>query len=137
MAIYTKPLSTNTRRWSDLDLDFTKHPVTKDVSIKRDVEAIKRSVRNLIMTNPFERPFHPEIGSGITGLLFDNVAPTTADVLLSEIRLVMNNFEPRIELIDIGVLGDIDKNGYYIRIKFQPINIPDPVTLEFFLERLR
>ena len=137
MAIYTKPLSTNTRRWSDLDLDFTKHPVTKDVSIKRDVEAIKRSVRNLIMTNPFERPFHPEIGSGITGLLFDNVAPTTAVVLQSEIRLVLNNFEPRIELIDIGVLGDIDKNGYYIRIKFQPINIPDPVTLEFFLERLR
>ena len=137
MAIYTKPLSTNTRRWSDLDLDFTKHPVTKDVSIKRDVEAIKRSVRNLIMTNPFERPFHPEIGSGITGLLFDNVAPTTAVVLQSEIRQVLNNFEPRIELIDIGVLGDIDKNGYYIRIKFQPINIPDPVTLEFFLERLR
>ena len=137
MAIYTKPLSTNTRRWSDLDLDFTKHPVTKDVSIKRNVEAIKRSVRNLIMTNPFERPFHPEIGSGITGLLFDNVAPTTAVVLQSEIRQVLNNFEPRIELIDIGVLGDIDKNGYYIRIKFQPINIPDPVTLEFFLERLR
>ena len=50
---------------------------------------------------------------------------------------MLNNFEPRIELIDIGVLGDIDKNGYYIRIKFQPINIPDPVTLEFFLERLR
>ena len=109
MAIYTKPLSTNTRTWSDLDLDFTMHPVTKDVSIKRNVEAIKRSVRNLIMTNPFERPFHPEIGSGITGLLFDNVAPTTAVVLQSEIRQVLNNFEPRIELIDIGVLGDIDK----------------------------
>ena len=137
MAIYTKPLSTNTRRWSDLDLDFTKHPVTKDVSIKRDVEAIKRSVRNLIMTNPFERPFHPEIGSGITGLLFDNVAPTTAVVLQSEIRQVLNNFEPRIKLIDIGVLGDIDKNGYYVRIKFYPINVPEPVTLEFFLERLR
>ena len=92
MAIYTKPLSTNTRTWSDLDLDFTMHPVTKDVSIKRNVEAIKRSVRNLIMTNPFERPFHPEIGSGITGLLFDLVSPTTAAVLQSEIRQVLNNF---------------------------------------------
>ena len=137
MAIYTKALSTNTRTWSDLDLDFTKHPVTKDVSIKRNVEAIKRSVRNLIMTNPFERPFHPEIGSGITGLLFDLVSPTTAVVLQSEIRQVLNYFEPRARLIDIGVLGDIDKNGYYIRIKFEPINVPTPVTLEFFLERLR
>ncbi len=61
MAVYTKPLSTNVRSWSDLDLDFLAHPVTKDIVLKRDVEAIKRSVRNLIMTNPHERPFQPEL----------------------------------------------------------------------------
>ena len=137
MAIFTKPLSTNTRRWYDLDLDFTAHPVTKDIVLKKDVEAVKRSVRNLVLTNPHERPFHPEIGSGITGILFENVSPTTAVVLQSEIRQVITNFEPRVRLIDISVLGDIDKNGYYVTIKFQVINIPNPVTIELFLERLR
>ena len=137
MAIFTKPLSTNTRKWADLDLDFTAHPVTKDIVLKKDVEAIKRSVRNLILTNPHERPFHPEIGSGITGILFELVSPTTAVVLQSEIRQVITNFEPRVRLIDISVLGDIDKNGYYVTIKFQVINIPNPVTIELFLERLR
>ena len=62
MAIYTKGLSTHTRGWSDLDLDFTAHPVTKDIVRKTNVEAVKRSVRNLIRTNMYERPFHPEIG---------------------------------------------------------------------------
>ena len=137
MAVYTKPLSTNTRRWADLDLDFIAHPVTKDIVLKRDVEAIKRSVRNLVLTNPHERPFHPEIGSGITGILFELVSPTTAVVLQSEIRQVITNFEPRVRLIDISVLGDIDKNGYYVTIKFQPISTPSPVTIELFLERLR
>ena len=137
MAVFTKPLSTNTRRWYDLDLDFTAHPVTKDIVLKKDVEAVKRSVRNLVLTNPHERPFHPEIGSGITGILFENVSPTTAVVLQSEIRQVITNFEPRVRLIDISVLGDIDKNGYYVTIKFQVINIPNAVTIELFLERLR
>ena len=137
MAVFTKPLSTNTRRWYDLDLDFTAHPVTKDIVLKKDVEAVKRSVRNLILTNPHERPFHPEIGSGITGILFELVSPTTAVVLQSEIRQVITNFEPRVRLIDISVLGDIDKNGYYVTIEFRVINIPNPVTIELFLERLR
>ena len=137
MAIFTKPLSTNTRKWSDLDLDFTAHPVTKDIVLKRDVEAVKRSIRNLVLTNPHERPFHPEIGSGITGILFELVSPTTAVVLQSEIRQVITNFEPRVRLIDISVLGDIDKNGYYATIKFQVINVPNAVTIELFLERLR
>ena len=137
MPIFTKPLKTNTRNWSDLDLDFLSHPTTNDIVKKKDVEAIKRSVRNLILTNKFERPFHPEIGSDITATLFEIVSPTTAIVLQSAIREVLTNFEPRVRLIDISVLGDIDKNGYYVTIKFQPINTPDPVKIDLFLERLR
>jgi phage baseplate assembly protein W len=137
MPIFTKPLKTNTRNWSDLDLDFLSHPTTNDIVKKKDVEAIKRSVRNLILTNKFERPFHPEIGSDITATLFEIVSPTTAVVLQSAIREVLTNFEPRVRLIDISVLGDIDKNGYYVTIKFQPINTPDPVKIDLFLERLR
>jgi hypothetical protein len=137
MAVYTKPLSTNVRSWSDLDLDFLAHPVTKDIVLKKDVESIKRSVRNLIMTNKFERPFQPELGSGIRGVLFDLVGPTTAVVLQDEIRHVIQNFEPRVELVNVRVISAIDKNGYYVTIEFTPLNFPEPVTIEFFLERLR
>ena len=69
-TIHTKPLSTNTRRWADLDLDFTAHPVTKDIVLKKDVEAVKRSVRNLILTNKYDRPFQPNIDGGVTRHLF-------------------------------------------------------------------
>ena len=137
MAVYTKPLSTNVRSWSDLDLDFLAHPVTKDIVLKKNVEAIKRSVRNLISTNHHERPFQPEIGSGIRGVLFDLVGPTTAVVLQDEIKQVIQNYEPRVELIDVRVISAMDKNGYYVTIEFTPLNFPEPVTIEFFLERLR
>ena len=132
-TIYTKPLSLNTRQWSDLDLDFTRHPVTNDVVRKLDVESIKRSVKNLILTNKF----HPEIGSGITSLLFELVSPTTATVLESTIRQTLNNYEPRVIIDTIAILGDIDRNGYNVTIGFTTINTLQPVTIEFFLERLR
>lgn len=136
-TIYTKPLSLNTRQWSDLDLDFTRHPVTNDVVRKLNVESIKRSVKNLILTNKYERLFHPEIGSGIASLLFELVSPTTATVLESTIRQTLNNYEPRIIINTITILGDIDRNGYNVTIVFTTINTLQPVTIEFFLERLR
>ncbi len=136
-TIYTKPLSLNVRQWSDLDLDFTRHPVTNDVVRKLNVESIKRSVKNLILTNKYERLFHPEIGSGIASLLFELVSPTTATVLESTIRQTLNNYEPRIIINTITILGDIDRNGYNVTIVFTTINTLQPVTIEFFLERLR
>ena len=135
--IYTKPLSQNTRQWSDLDLNFTRHPVTNDVTRKLNVEAIKRSVKNLILTNRYERLFHPEIGSSLTGLLFELVSPTTANVIESTIRQTLVNYEPRIIVDDITISGDIDRNGYNVTIQFTTINTLTPVTIEFFLERLR
>ena len=141
MAIYDSKSSTNKDRvnriYSDLDLDFTRNPVTSDIVKLNDVDSVKRSVKNLIQTNHYERPFHPEIGSDVRALLFENMTPLTALNLERKVVEVLVNFEPRARLIDIGVLGDIDKNGYYIRIKFEPINVPTPVTLEFFLARLR
>tara|TARA_B110000495_G_scaffold58021_1_gene49197 strand:+ start:3889 stop:4305 length:417 start_codon:yes stop_codon:yes gene_type:complete len=136
-TIYTKPLSLNTRQWSDLDLDFTRHPVTNDVVRKLDVESIKRSVKNLILTNKYERLFHPEIGSGLTGLLFELVSPTTASVIEASIRQVLVNYEPRIIVDHISIAGNIDRNGYNATIEFTTINTLTPVTIEFFLERLR
>jgi hypothetical protein len=135
--IFTKPLSTSNRVWTDLDLDFGKHPISDDINKKRGVEAIKRSVRNLILTNKYERPFNPDLGSGIQAILFELVTPTTANVLELTIREVLENYEPRIIVDNITILGDIDKNGYYVTLEFTPINTLQPVTIELFLERLR
>lgn len=137
MPIFTKPLSTANRVWTDLDLDFTRHPITGDINKKRSVEAIKRSVKNLLQTNKYERPFNPDLGSGINGLLFELVSPTTANVLDLTIREVIENYEPRVIIQNIRVQGDIDRNGYYITIEFTTINTLQPVIIELFLERLR
>ena len=137
MAIYTKPSSTHTRRWSDLDLDFAAHPVTKDIVFKTDVEAVKRSIRNLILTNKYERPFQPEIDGGVTRHLFQLSTPHTKHDIKGAVENCILNFEPRAEIIDVTVGGDLDKNGFEITIMFRVVNTPDPVTIEVFLERLR
>ena len=137
MAVFTKPLSTNTRRWADLDLDFGAHPVTKDVVLKRDVEAVKRSIRNLILTNKYERPFQPNIDGGVTRHLFELSTPHTKHDIESAIRNCISNYEPRAEVTDVFVTGDLDNNGFNVTIEFRVINIPNPVIIELFLERLR
>jgi len=135
--IFTKGLSTNSRRWSDLDLDFKSHPVTNDIVVKTDVEAVKRSIRNLILTNKYERPFQPDIDGGVTRHLFQLSTPQTKYDVKTAISNAINNFEPRAELIDIKVGGDLDKNGFDVSITFSVVNTFDPVTIELFLERLR
>ena len=136
-TIYKKGLKTNTRSWSDLDLDFNAHPVTKDVVTKTDVEAVKRSVRNLILTNRYERPFQPEIDGGVTRHLFELSTPSTIFDIESAIKLAISNFEPRVKLISVFVGGNLDRNGFDVTINFRVINVPEPVTIELFLERLR
>ena len=135
--IFTKGLSTNSRRWSDLDLDFQAHPVTKDIVTKTDVEAVKRSVRNLILTNKYERPFQPQIDGGVTRHLFELGTPMTKHNVKSAIELAVANFEPRAEVISVFVGGDLDRNGFDVTIEFRVVNHPNPVTIELFLERLR
>ena len=136
-TIYKQGLKTNTRSWSDLDLDFNAHPVTKDIVTKTDVEAVKRSVRNLILTNRYERPFQPEIDGGVTRHLFQLSTPSTKLDIKTAIQVAIANFEPRVQLIDVFVGGDLDRNGFDVTINFRVINVPEPVTIELFLERLR
>ena len=137
MAIYTKGLSTHTRGWSDLDLDFTKHPVTKDIVRKTNVEAVKRSVRNLIRTNKYEKHFHPEIDGGVTRHLFElSTAHTKHDIDLA-VRNCLKNFESRVIVDDVRVTGDLDRNGFNVSIFFTVVNSPEPVEVSLFLERIR
>ena len=126
-----------TRIYKDLDLDFGRNTVTNDVNKLTDVEAVKRSVRNLINTNHFERPFHPEIGGNVRALLFENITPLTSLNLQRKIEEVLSNFEPRAKITQILADPDIDRNGYKLTIKFYVIGVQNPITVETFLERLR
>ena len=126
-----------TRIYKDLDLDFGRNTVTNDVNKLTDVEAVKRSVRNLINTNHFERPFHPELGGNVRALLFENITPLTALNLQRKIEEVLNNFEPRAKITQIIADPDMDRNGYRLEIRFYVIGIQNPITVETFLERLR
>tara|TARA_R100000231_G_scaffold125233_1_gene95561 strand:+ start:600 stop:1043 length:444 start_codon:yes stop_codon:yes gene_type:complete len=147
MAIYqtgkfdsqrTNSASRSSRIYSDLDLNFALTPGKKDVSKKKDIEAVKQSVRNLILTNHYERPFHPEIGSSVRSLLFENINPITTNILKRAIGEVITNFEPRARLSAIDCFPDIDRNGYEVTIHFYIVNMPgEQVQLETFLERAR
>lgn len=129
--------------YSDLDLDFIAHPTTKDVVKKTGVEALKRSVRNLVLTNYYDRPFRSFIGSNVQKILFDNITPLTVGFLKDAIAEVITNFEPRVRLyedengVSVIVQGDPDNNGFNVTINFIIINRELPVTINLFLERIR
>ena len=125
------------RIYSDLDLDFTRNPVTGDVVKLIDVDAVKRSVKNLIQTNHYERPFHPEIGSDVRALLFENMTPLTALNLERKVAEVLINFEPRASIESIVASPDIDANRYHLQISFYVVGIQSPIVVETFLQRLR
>ena len=137
MAIYTKGLSTHTRGWADLDLDFTVHPVTKDISRKMNVEAVKRSVRNLIRTNKYEKHFHPEIDGGVTRHLFGLSTPHMKHDIQLAIKNCLSNFESRVIVNDVRVSGDLNANGFNVSIFFTVVNSPEPIEVALFLERIR
>ena len=113
------------------------HPVNKDVAIKYDEQAIKQSVRNLILTKNFERPFHSEIGSQVRGLLFEPVTEMSVSIIKRSIVDVIRNYEPRVQLVDVFVNVRPDENYVDIRIVFKIINTATPIELTLTLERTR
>ena len=125
------------RQYKDLDLDFGLNSVTKDVNKLTDAEAVKRSVRNLINTNHYERFFRPELGSGLRGLLFEPVNEITTQFIKQKIIELLNFHETRIRLTSVNVSNQLDRNAYSVRISFHIIGTQTPVEVETFLERLR
>jgi phage baseplate assembly protein W len=123
--------------YSDLDLDFIAHPTTGDIVIKKGEDAIKRSVRNLILTNFYDRPFRSYIGSNALKLLFENANAITATLLKDAIREVIENYEPRVKLTDIDLNFDYDNNGYNVTMRYIILNREQPVIINLFLERIR
>jgi phage baseplate assembly protein W len=127
----------SSRGFKDLDLNFTIHPVRKDINTHKNEYAIINSVKNLILTNHYERPFRPQIGSSIRRLLFENIDTIIAAQLERAVVETIENFEPRAKVNQINAIADPDNNGYKLRLEFFVINSVDPITINFFLERIR
>lgn len=123
--------------YSDLDTLFIPNPVTGDINPIRDTEAIKKSVINLILTNFYERPFQPEIGCNVRGLLFEPADPITISDLEDAANQVLENFEPRVRVISVSATDDPDNNAYTMSIQFQILSTEQITEVTTVLERLR
>ena len=127
--------------YKDLSLYFTPNPVSGDVAMVTDVQDIKRSVRNLVLTNRFEKPFHPEVASHVRDLLFEPFSPVTINLLRNRIETVLENYEPRVTLTDVEVedpdFQRMDNNELNVRIHFTLKNDPEIQTVDVLLERVR
>ena len=124
-------------RYRDLDLDFTENPVTFDVSVKTDAEAVRRSVRNLILLRRYDKPFHPEISSKIPDLLFEPPHQITIIGIQNEVRRVITRYEPRAEVNAVTARFLPDTNTIEVTIRFTVLNNPDPIEISISLQRLR
>ena len=130
-------MARNTRTFSDLDFNFIRHPVSRDVTSRYDEEAIKQSIRNLILTKNFERPFRSNIGSQIKALLFEPISPLLATMLQNVIANTINNHEPRVDLLNVNVTFSPENNDAYVTIEFKIKNTETPITVNLLLERTR
>ena len=136
-ATQTNESLRSARIYKDLDLDFQINSATKDIQTLTDIESVKRSVRNLIKLNHYEKPFRPEIGSNLRAMLFENITPQINHAISKQIDLLIKNYEPRCRLVQLNVQPDVDRNGYRASISFFVVNHPERVEVETFLERLR
>lgn len=125
------------RTFTDIDLTFLPNPISKDVAKKYDDDAIKQSIKTLLLTMNYERPFHPEIGSPIYGLLFELASPITAEVIRVAIIQTLKNFEPRANIVAVDVKANPDGNAYTVSVTFKIANYFEPFTVQVLLKRLR
>ena len=131
-------ITRNVRQYTDLDLFFGKKSSDSDISKVTNIQAVKRSVRNLVLLNVYEKPFHPEIAGGVREMLFENMTPITAQIIAKQVENVINNFEPRAKLVGVRVNPDLDRNLYELTIEFYVVNAPtELVDMSVMLERLR
>ena len=142
MSIYDAQLNnqsdSNVRQYVDLDLFFGKKTSNRDISDVTDVQAVKRSIRNLVQLNTYDNPFHPEISGGVLEMLFENMSPITGHVIARKVELVIENFAPRARLVSVSCTPDFDRNAYEVTVEFYIVNAPtELVDLTVMLERLR
>ena len=141
MAVYdaqSQNTARSTRQYSDLDLFFGKKTSNADIQKVTDVQAVKRSLRNLVQLNTYEKPFHPEIAGGMREMLFEPMSPILAAMIARKVEDVIENFEPRARLVSVRAIPDLDRNAYEIIVEFYVVNTPtDLVDISIMLESLR
>ena len=125
------------KKWSDFDLDFSAHPNTGALSMKKDEDAVVRSIRHLLLTNHYEKPFHPEIGSNLVRQLFEPMTLQTTLNIKQSVLEAINNYEPRVQVNEIVVEPRETENGYVVFLRFFIINEEVERVTQFFLERTR
>ena len=125
------------RRYTDLNLLFKPHPYSKDVLTRTNADAVKTAIQNLILTKNYERPFHPEIGSQISALIFENFIPSTITALEKSIETTIRKFEPRARILDIQINDNSDKNAIDIEVTFALSNTEEPITVATTISRAR
>ena len=141
MAIYDAQSQNTTRsnrQYTDLDLFFGKKSSDSDIQKVTDIQAVKRSIRNLVQLNTYEKPFHPEIAGGVREMLFEPMSPVVSAMIARKIEDVIENFEPRARLVSVRSIPDLDRNAYEVFVEFYIVNTPtELVDISLMLERLR
>ena len=141
MAVYDAQLNNTARattQYTDLDLFFGRKSSNSDIRQVTDAQAVKRSLRNLVQLNTYEKPFHPEIAGGVREMLFEPMSPLVAVVIARKIEDVITNFEPRARLVSVRAFPDLDRNAYEVSVEFYIVNAPtELVDFSIMLERLR
>ncbi len=137
MAVVTTTISSLKRGYSDLDFSFGENPGTGDVNKKINAEAIKQSVRNLLLTKKYERPFQPELFSQLYDLLFENFTSTTRYTLEKVIKNVLKAYEPRINVLDVNITNNPSSNALGISLSYEIVALNITTTQSIILERTR
>ena len=125
------------RQFKDLDLNFTIHPLKKDLNKHLDATAVINAIKNLVLTSHYEKPFNPDYGSNVRKLLFETLDIITASAIEREIKQTIESFEPRVRIIGLAVIPDVENNGFSVRMEFSIVNQTNPVSISFLLERTR
>ena len=130
-------MATYKRTYKDINFDFTANPVTGDVATVKDAVSVKRGIRNVLLTENYERLFNPEFGSGVINILFEPMTPITAQRLEDEVASAINAWEERAEIININVISEEEHNRYRVSVKFRINNSIETEQVDVFLSRER
>lgn len=131
------PLRKKQNLFSDFHKDLSQNPISEDLALKRDEDAVKESIKNLILTDKGERLMQPLVGGNIRAMLFENNTPANIKIIQEQIKTTISEYEPRATLIDVTVQSAIDENTINVTIYFYINNNEQPITLTIFLERTR
>ena len=138
MTINVKtPVTKKPNLYSDFNKDLRISPISKDLALLKDEDAVKQSIKNLILTDPGERPMQPFLGGGIRGLLFENITPGILKVVETRCKDTISTYEPRAEVINVTASSRYDDNTVNVQIQFYIKNVDRPIVLDLILERIR